>query len=69
MVSVHRVSVYISAICRFASRLSIFRSLTLLRSSMERPARVSDRLLEILEFLEGEDALKLVGLKTVVSGF
>lgn len=36
---------------------------------MERPARVSDRLLEILEFLEGEDALKLVGLKTVVSGF
>lgn len=34
---------------------------------MEMPARVSDRLLEILELLEGEDALKLVVLKIVVS--
>ena len=37
--------------------------------SMERPTRVSHRLLEIFEFLEGRDALTLLGFKTVVSGF
>ena len=52
-------------ICRIEST----RSLNFVRSSMERPTRVSNRLLEIMEFFEGEDALNLVDLKTVVSGF
>ena len=52
-------------ICRIEST----RSLNFVRSSMERPARVSHRLLEIFEFLEGRDALMLLGFKTVVSGF
>ena len=52
-------------ICRIEST----RSLNFVRSSMERPARVLDRLLDILEFLEGEYALMLVNLRTVVSRF
>ena len=52
-------------ICRIEST----RSLNFVRSSMERTARVLDRLLDILEFLEGKDALKLVSLRIVVSGF
>ena len=52
-------------ICRIESTTS----LNFVRSSMERPARVLDRLLDILEILEGEDALKLVNLRIVVSGF
>ena len=50
-------------------RIESTRSLNFVRSSMERPGRVLHTLLEIFQFLEGEDALKLVGLKTVVSGF
>ena len=45
------------AICR----IELTRSLNFVRSSVERLARVSHRLLEILEFLEGEYVLKLVG--------
>ena len=52
-------------ICRIEST----RSPNFVRSSMERPVRVLDRLLDILEFLEGKDALKLVSLRIVVSGF
>ena len=50
-------------------RIESTRSLNFVRSSMERPARVSHRLLEIFEFLEGRDALTLLGFKTVISGF
>ena len=42
-------------------RIESTRSLNFVRSSVERLARVSHRLLEILEFLEGEYVLKLVG--------
>ena len=42
-------------------RIESTRSLNFVRSSVERLARVSHRLLEILEFLEGEYVLNLVG--------
>ena len=50
-------------------RIELTTSLNFVRSSMERPTRVLDRMLDILEFLEGKDVLKLVSLRIVVSGF